>query len=216
MYHAELRRISPHHKQYRILDSMHLKPDQQYKIWSENSNLSLHVNAFTRYFQVGIVAVNLIGDKLGTLAPGALDIPPAAYGAGHRSTAAFAPGHGGSAFGAGRAGRNELNDLSFDMNFDPETAQRIRNIAAAKEKAVRSEVCKLPQDIVRSKRGVFVQVRPVSIRYICAYMYKCVFFCHTFSIPPLPREKCFSRNQPILQYPPARYAPCTLVLRIGS
>lgn len=33
-----------------------------------------------------------------------------------------------------------MNDLSFDMNFDPETAQRIRDIAAAKERAVRAEV----------------------------------------------------------------------------
>lgn len=80
------------------------------------------------------MAVNLLGDKLGALAPGALDA-----GAGPRGSAAYAPGHGGRT-GAGRGSRNELNDLSFDMNFDPETAQRIRNIAAAKDEAVRSEV----------------------------------------------------------------------------
>jgi hypothetical protein len=32
-----------------------------------------------------------------------------------------------------------MDDLSFDMNFDPDTAQRIRDIAAAKERAVKSE-----------------------------------------------------------------------------
>lgn len=90
--------------------------------------------------QVGIVAVNLLGDKLGKLAPGALDAPPAPFGAGPRVVPGYAPERGGRAIGAGRVGRNEMNDLSFDMNFDPETAQRIRNIAAAKDKAVRSEV----------------------------------------------------------------------------
>ena len=32
-----------------------------------------------------------------------------------------------------------MDDISFDMNFDPETARTIRNIAAAKEEAVRVE-----------------------------------------------------------------------------
>lgn len=43
---------------------------------------------------------------------------------------------------AGTAGpsHTELNDISFDMNFDPDAAQRIRDIAAAKDRAVRSEV----------------------------------------------------------------------------
>lgn len=92
--------------------------------------------------QVGIVAVNLLGDKLGKLAPGALDAPPAPYGAGPRSIPAYPLGNDGRAGGVGvsRPGLAELNDLSFDMNFDPEAAERIRDIAAAKERAVRSEV----------------------------------------------------------------------------
>lgn len=32
-----------------------------------------------------------------------------------------------------------MDDISFDMNFDPETARRIREIASAKEEAVRVE-----------------------------------------------------------------------------
>lgn len=92
--------------------------------------------------QVGIVAVNLLGDKLGKLAPGALDVPPAPYGAGPRSIQAHSQGSNGRAGGVGvaRPGQAELNDLSFDMNFDPEAAERIRDIAAAKDRAVRSEV----------------------------------------------------------------------------
>lgn len=91
--------------------------------------------------QVGVVAVNLLGDKLGNLAPGALNVAtPAPYGAGPRAAPTYAHGHNGKAVGGGRLGRAELNDLSFDMNFDPETAQRIRDIAAAKDRAVRSEV----------------------------------------------------------------------------
>lgn len=39
-----------------------------------------------------------------------------------------------------RPSHTELNDISFDMNFDPEAAQRIRDIAAAKDRAVRAEV----------------------------------------------------------------------------
>jgi hypothetical protein len=38
-----------------------------------------------------------------------------------------------------RKKRSDLDDLSFDMNFDTETAQRIRAIAAAKERAVKQE-----------------------------------------------------------------------------
>lgn len=89
--------------------------------------------------QVGIVAVNLLGDKLGKLAPGALEAPPAPYGAGPRTLGAYPPGHHGRTAVA-RPSHTELNDLSFDMNFDPEAAQRIRDIAAAKDRAVRAEV----------------------------------------------------------------------------
>ncbi|CAN0546152.1 unnamed protein product, partial [Ectocarpus sp. 12 AP-2014] len=89
--------------------------------------------------QVGIVAVNLLGEKLGKLAPGALDDPPAPYGAGPRTLRAYPQGHSGREIGAARPSHTELNDLSFDMNFDPEAAQRIRDIANAKDRAARAE-----------------------------------------------------------------------------
>ncbi|CAM9307168.1 unnamed protein product [Laminaria digitata] len=98
-----------------------------------------YINEANLFNQVGIVAVNLLGDKLGKLAPGALDAPPAPYGAGPRSIPAYPQGQNGRAGVAARPGHAELNDLSFDMNFDPEAAQRIRDIAAAKDRAVRSE-----------------------------------------------------------------------------
>jgi len=110
-------------------------------------SLLLFVHSRTSFFstrhpfvlQVGIVAVNLLGDKLGKLAPGALDAPPAPYGAGPRTLGVHPPGHNGRV-GIARPSHTELNDLSFDMNFDPEAAQRIRDIAAAKDRAVRVEV----------------------------------------------------------------------------
>lgn len=98
--------------------------------------------------QVGIVAVNLLGEKLGKLAPGALDDPPAPYGAGPRTLRAYPPGHSGREVGAARPSHTELNDLSFDMNFDPEAAQRIRDIANAKDRAARAEVKIQPTRLV--------------------------------------------------------------------
>lgn len=84
--------------------------------------------------------MNLLGDTLGKLAPGALDAPLAPYGAGPRKLGAHPPGHNGREMGMARPSHTELNDLSFDMNFDPQAAQRIRDIAAAKDRAVRAEV----------------------------------------------------------------------------
>ncbi|CAM9367201.1 unnamed protein product, partial [Hapterophycus canaliculatus] len=98
-----------------------------------------YINEVNLFNQVGIVAVNLLGEKLGKLAPGALDIPPAPYGAGPRPLPVHPPGNNCRAMGATRSSRTELNDLSFDMNFDPEAAQRIRDIATAKDRAVRAE-----------------------------------------------------------------------------
>lgn len=84
--------------------------------------------------------MNLLGEKLGKLAPEALDAPPAPYGAGPRSPPVYQQDRIGRVLVAERPSHSELNDLSFDINFDPEAAQRIRDIAAAKDRAVRSEV----------------------------------------------------------------------------
>ena len=41
--------------------------------------------------------------------------------------------------GSNRRPNGALDDLSFDMNLDPDSAQRIRQIVAAKENAVNKE-----------------------------------------------------------------------------
>ena len=41
--------------------------------------------------------------------------------------------------GGNRVSNGALDDLSFDMNLDPDSAQRIRQIVAAKENAVNKE-----------------------------------------------------------------------------
>eukprot|EP00752_Nemacystus_decipiens_P007074 g6339.t1 len=97
-----------------------------------------YINEVNLFNQVGIVAVNLLGDKLGKLALGALETPPAPYGAGPRALGTYPPEHHGR-MAMERPSHTELNDISFDMNFDPEAAQRIRDIAAAKDRAVRAE-----------------------------------------------------------------------------
>lgn len=84
--------------------------------------------------------MNLLGENLRNLAPGAPDAPLAPYGAGCRAIPAYAQGNAEKNVTQGRSIRTDLNDLSFDMNFDPETAQRIRDIASAKDRAVRVEV----------------------------------------------------------------------------
>lgn len=87
------------------------------------------------------MAVNILGENLGKLASGALDARPSPYGAGPRAPPSCGRGNdGGGSMAGGRSCRAELNDLSFDLNFDPETAQRIRDVAAAKDKAVSAEV----------------------------------------------------------------------------
>lgn len=89
--------------------------------------------------QVGIVAVNIIGEKL---APGVLDAPQMRHGSGPRDHASYSPPMEDERRGkrAQRSSFAGMNDLSFDVNFDPDIAQRIRDVATAKERAVRAEV----------------------------------------------------------------------------
>jgi hypothetical protein len=57
----------------------------------------------------------------------------------HPTQAAVGTSGVGGMLAVPRKKRSDLDDLSFDMNFDSETAQRIRAIAAAKERAVQQE-----------------------------------------------------------------------------
>ena len=85
----------------------------------ENTTISAY-----NFYQVGIVAVNLIGETLGKLTPEAPDA-----GSAH-----------GNGQGLQRPKHTEVNNLSANIKFDAETAQRISDITAAKERAVRLEV----------------------------------------------------------------------------
>ena len=74
-----------------------------------------------------------------------------------------------------RPSHTELNDLSFDMNFDPEAAQRIRDIAAAKDRAVRVEVRGYHEFIDILVWGTFIEVvvRKVRPRFLPAVCMSC-------------------------------------------
>lgn len=102
-----------------------------------------YMNKHNIFNQVGVVAINLLGETMtGGLQPGALlgggvdsyggQQPP--YGVAGHTPASSNP----SPSAAGRYG-GAMDDLSFDMNLDPESAQRIRQIVAAKERAVEKE-----------------------------------------------------------------------------
>jgi len=86
-----------------------------------------YLNTHNIYNQVGIVAVNLLGDYVGGPSSGEVGVPAAPFGA--------VDGGGGGGLGGG----GRMNDLAFDMNLDPESASRIRQIVAAKERAVELE-----------------------------------------------------------------------------
>lgn len=85
---------------------------------------SCHANKLNMYSQIGLIAINLIGDSAS----------PAAGQPALQASPAAPPG--------GAAARKEisaLDDLTFDLNFDPATAAQIRELHVAKERAVRAE-----------------------------------------------------------------------------
>jgi len=84
-----------------------------------------YVNKQNLFDQVGIVAVNLLG----------------AEGPGSMPSIASGPGGGGGGGGGGSVGgySNPLNDLSIDMNLDPQTAAKLRLLSDAKSRAIATE-----------------------------------------------------------------------------
>ena len=81
-----------------------------------------YTNKYNLFNQVGVIAVNLLGTEEG-------------FG---RGPIAGVP-HGGNRFSNPRAGPNSLNDLSVDLNLDPQTASKLRQLAEAKARAIASE-----------------------------------------------------------------------------
>ena len=92
------------------------------------------VNKQNLFNQVGIVAVNLLGGD------DAKDVGPISSSPGH---AHHSPIRGDKAV---PSYSNQLNDLSIDMNLDPQTAAKLRQLVDAKAKAVANE------DYVTAKR----------------------------------------------------------------
>lgn len=86
-----------------------------------------HVNKQNIYNQVGIVAVSLMGSTDGGSGGGSL---AAAAAAGKRGMA----GRPGGSFK-----NNPYNDLSIDLNLDPTTANKLRELSEAKSRAVENE-----------------------------------------------------------------------------
>ena len=84
-----------------------------------------YVNKHNIFNQVGVVAVNLLGEYVSGGPGGSGGISGGGPGG---------PGGGGP----GRA-PGPMDELAFDMNLDPESAGRIRQIVAAKERAVEQE-----------------------------------------------------------------------------
>ena len=83
-----------------------------------------HVNKQNIYNQVGIVAVSLMG----TATNNSID---------------DSPGNRRQMYGAGAQAKavpsNPYNDLSFDMNLDPQTTNKLRQLADAKSRAIETE-----------------------------------------------------------------------------
>lgn len=79
-----------------------------------------HINKTNIYNQVGIIAVSLLGPSDESLAP---------------------PKGGAGYLGAGakRGPPTNYNDLSIDLNLDPQTAGKLRQLADAKARAVEAE-----------------------------------------------------------------------------
>ena len=92
-----------------------------------------YINKYNLFNQVGIIAVNLIGmpgemgttDKIGD-------------GLARVNIDSNSNTNKGSILST-MSGNTAMEDISFDMNFDPETAARIREIHSAKELAVQEE-----------------------------------------------------------------------------
>mmetsp|Transcript_9912 Transcript_9912/g.8858 ORF Transcript_9912/g.8858 Transcript_9912/m.8858 type:complete len:843 (-) Transcript_9912:96-2624(-) len=72
-----------------------------------------YVNQYNYFNQVGIIAINLMGSEMVKSSNGLKSFPPVV--------------------------NNPLNDLSIDMNLDPQTTLKLRQLSEAKAKAVATE-----------------------------------------------------------------------------
>ena len=111
-----------------------------------------YINKHNLFNQVGVVAVNVLGEPVaapsylqgqggggggggGVQAAG----PRGVTGAGAQPTHPSYRRPAGAPVGSGDKKPSPLDDLAFDMNFDPETAAKIRQVHEAKDRAVEME-----------------------------------------------------------------------------
>lgn len=95
-----------------------------------------HMNPFNNFNQVGVIAVNFMGPETPSSSSSSSSVPVVAspkYSSQPRSNPSNGPG--------------SLNDLAFDMNLDPQTASKIRQLAEAKTRAVQQEDYALAKQI---------------------------------------------------------------------
>lgn len=95
------------------------------------------VNNYNLFSQVGLVAVNVLGD-----------VSQGNTTAATTSTSSVAP------LPAGGRSSTAMNDLCFDLNFDPITANRIRELSAAKDDAVARERYDVAKQLKAAEDGL--------------------------------------------------------------
>lgn len=108
-----------------------------------------HVNKQNMYNQVGLIAINVIGDSAGN-AP---------------SLPAVAPE--GAIAAQGRKDISPMDDLTFDLNFDPATATQIRELHVAKDRAVKAEdydAAKRLKDAIERLKQVGARMAKLELR----------------------------------------------------
>jgi centrosomal protein CEP104 len=122
---------------------------------------SCHTNKLNMYSQIGIIAINLIGDSASPAAnAGQAALPSGAANA-------------GAAGGGARKEISALDDLTFDLNFDPATAAQIRELHVAKDRAVRAE----DYDAAKRLKEAIERLKQVCMHALCASGCDCDCVC---------------------------------------
>mmetsp|Transcript_12935 Transcript_12935/g.45468 ORF Transcript_12935/g.45468 Transcript_12935/m.45468 type:complete len:345 (+) Transcript_12935:48-1082(+) len=107
-----------------------------------------HANKMNIYSQVGIIAINVIGDAVGN-SPAAIPSAPT------------------QPITQNRKEISALDDVTFDLNFDPTTAAQIRELHIAKERAVKAEdydAAKRLKDAIERLKQVGSRVAKLELR----------------------------------------------------
>ena len=125
------------------------------------------INKYNLYNQVGLIAINALGESLGK---GGTSTNGSSVHSMSRSSQGSYDNNGGSSSNNNNnvAQPNEkLNDLAFDMAFDAETADKIRNISAAKNACVANEdyeAAKALKTVEQQMKAIGVQLAKMEVQ----------------------------------------------------